>query len=387
MTSPSDSTDGAPVTNPEAEHIRRSNSAITAHQQSTVSHQARSRAVVFAYHNVGVRCLKVLLAHGVDVALVVSHQDNPNETIWFESVVATASDYGIPVVTPESAATPALMQQIRQLAPDFIFSFYYRQMLAVELLALAKRGAYNMHGSLLPKYRGRVPTNWAVLHGETETGATLHGMVAKPDAGAIVAQHAVPILPDDTAKEVFDKVTLAAEICLHRVLPDLLAGTAAHQPMNLSQGSYFGGRKPEDGRIDWLQPASAIHNQVRAVAPPYPGAFCDTARGRLRVLRTMRRPASDEGLPVSSDPHRCNNLAANSDVVSEARSGDECRHSERGQPDREMLLARRPGEIFADGDQIWAVCGDGCLLQILVAELDGQRLKANQLREFSNSLI
>jgi methionyl-tRNA formyltransferase len=250
-----------------------------------------SRAVVFAYHNVGVRCLKVLLAHGVEVALVVTHTDNPNETIWFDSVAATAARHGIPAITPDDANAPAVVSQIAALKPDFIFSFYFRQMLKVPLLALASRGGYNMHGSLLPKYRGRVPVNWAVLHGERQTGATLHRMVEKPDAGEIVAQQAVPILPDDTAREVFDKVTLAAEMCLDDVLPALLAGSAPHRPMNLALGSYFGGRKAEDGRIDWSKPAQEIHNLVRAVAPPYPGAFCDLPDGgRLRLFRTLVLP-------------------------------------------------------------------------------------------------
>ncbi|MFO1370950.1 MAG: formyltransferase [Candidatus Competibacteraceae bacterium] len=166
------------------------------------------------------------------------------------------------------------------------FSFYYRRMLSPELLAIAPRGALNMHGSLLPKYRGRVPVNWAILHGETETGATLHYMTAKPDAGDIVGQTAVPILPDDTAQEVFDKVTVAAELTLYRALPALLAGTAPRIVQDLTKGSYFSGRKPEDGRIDWTWPAARIHNLIRAVAPPYPGAFTTIAGQPARILRT-----------------------------------------------------------------------------------------------------
>ncbi len=249
-------------------------------------------AVVFAYHNVGVRCLKVLLAHGVDVALVVTHRDNPNETIWFESVAKTAAEYGIPVVMPDDPNTPEFIAQLADIRPDFLFSFYFRQMLKPVLLDTAARGAYNMHGSLLPKYRGRVPVNWAVLHGERETGATLHRMVEKPDAGETVAQQAVPILPDDTAHEVFVKVTLAAEMALDRVLPQLIAGTAPHLMPDLKAGSYFGGRRAEDGRIDWTKSAQEIHNLVRAVAPPYPGAFFDLPDGRrLRLLRTLLAPA------------------------------------------------------------------------------------------------
>jgi methionyl-tRNA formyltransferase len=262
----------------------------------------KPRAVVFAYHNVGVRCLQVLLARGVEVALVVTHEDNPAENIWFGSVAEVAKDHGIEVITPADPHAPQLHEAVEKLAPDFIFSFYYRHMLPAGLLALAKRGAYNMHGSLLPKYRGRVPTNWAVLNGETETGATLHEMAAKPDAGAILAQTSVPILPDDIASQVFDKTTVAAEQTLWRVLPALLAGETPRLPNDLSKGSYFGGRKPEDGRIDWSKPAQQVYNLIRAVAPPYPGAFSDIGGERFIVARARlraedRAPAGLRDLP------------------------------------------------------------------------------------------
>jgi methionyl-tRNA formyltransferase len=128
--------------------------------------------------------------------------------------------------------------------------------------------------------------NWAVLHGERETGATLHYMADKPDAGDIVAQTAVPILPDDTGGDVFAKVTVAAEMTLDRALPALLAGTGPRIPMNLAAGSYYGGRTPADGRIDWSQDAMRIHNLVRAVAPPYPGATTIIGGRPARILRT-----------------------------------------------------------------------------------------------------
>jgi methionyl-tRNA formyltransferase len=255
------------------------------------------RAVVFAYHNVGVRCLKVLLARGVEVVLVVTHQDNPAETIWFESVADLCRERGIPFITPDDPKSPALLKQVQACRPDLIFSFYYRHMLPVALLAVAKSGAYNMHGSLLPKYRGRVPVNWAVLHGESETGATLHEMAAKPDAGAITAQTAVPILPDDTAFEVFGKLTVAAEQTLWNALPAILAGNPPRLPNDLSQGSYFSGRKPEDGRIDWKQPAQAVYNLHRAVAPPYPGAFTDLAGKTYQIGKARLSPSMHANLP------------------------------------------------------------------------------------------
>jgi methionyl-tRNA formyltransferase len=238
-------------------------------------------AVVFAYHDVGVRCLRVLLDAGLAVPFVVTHRDDPDERIWFASVAELARRRGIE--TLEDPAAADILCRLREIRPDFVFSFYYRRMLPAEALRLAKRGAFNLHGSLLPKYRGRVPVNWAVLHGETETGATLHEMTAQPDAGRIVDQQAVPIGPDDTAAEVFRRVSDAAETVLARCIRPLLAGTAELKPNDLAKGSYFSGRRPQDGRIDWRKSAREIHNLVRAVAPPYPGAFCD----RLKVYRTQ----------------------------------------------------------------------------------------------------
>ena len=251
--------------------------------------RARTRkAVVFAYHDVGVRCLLGLLAGGVRVALVVTHRDNPGETIWFASVHATALEHGLDVAYAEDLDADALQRRVATIAPDFLFSFYFRHMLPAAVLALASDGAYNMHGSLLPKYRGRVPINWAIIHGEAETGATLHEMTPKPDAGRLVAQTAVPILPDDTAQEVFVKVVVAAEQTLWRALPHLVAGDATLHPNDLSKGSYFGGRKPEDGRIDWQRSAREVHDLVRAVAPPYPGATTTVAGTTMIVERTRR---------------------------------------------------------------------------------------------------
>lgn len=267
-----------------------------------------TRAVVFAYHNVGVRCLRVLLDQGVDVALVLTHEDSPTETIWYDSVAQVCADHSIPFITPDDANASNVVARIRALAPEFFFSFYYRKMLGADLLGIPTRGALNMHGSLLPKYRGRVPVNWAVLHGERETGASLHYMEIKPDAGNLVAQTAVPILGDDTAFEVFQKVTVAAELTLARALPQLIAGTAPSVPLNLKAGSYFSGRKPEDGRIDWTRTAAEVNNLVRAVAPPYPGAFADVG-SKLIVVAKARVAAAEamSSVPVAGQIARMSN--------------------------------------------------------------------------------
>jgi methionyl-tRNA formyltransferase len=246
-------------------------------------------AVAFAYHDVGARCLQALLDGGIEVKLVVTHADDPGERIWFASVEQLAHTRGLPVLVDPAAAE--LERRLRAAAPDFIFSFYYRRMLPPALLALARRGAYNMHGSLLPRHRGRAPVNWAVLLGDAETGATLHEMVEKPDAGRIVDQQAVPIGPDDLAVDVFRRVTDAADAVLRRSLPRLVAGTAQLRVQDLASGSYHGGRRPEDGRIDWSKGALEIHNLVRAVAPPYPGAFSEEGGRRRMILRTRVEPA------------------------------------------------------------------------------------------------
>jgi methionyl-tRNA formyltransferase len=247
--------------------------------------------VVFAYHDVGVRCLRTLLAHGLHIPLVVTHEDSPGESIWFESVARHAAWHGLRVRTPIDPNVPEVLAEVAAARPDFLFSFYYRALLGAPLLALPAHGAYNLHGSLLPRYRGRVPVNWAVLHGEARTGATLHAMTLRPDAGPIVAQQAVPILPDDTAVEVFRKVTVAAELLLDRVLPSLLAGSAPHTPQDEAAASVFGRRSARDGAIDWRRGARAAHDLIRAVAPPYPGAFSRAAGMRLAIARSLPGPA------------------------------------------------------------------------------------------------
>ena len=249
----------------------------------------KQSAVVFAYHNMGVRGLEVLLAHNVDVRLVITHKDNPEENIWFDSVAELAQRNHIPVISPEDPSLPEVTNRIRRIAPDWLFSLYYRHMLNAKLLGIPQKAALNLHGSLLPEYRGRVPINWAVLHGENQCGATLHRMEEKPDTGAIIDQQAVPILPNDTAFQAFQKVVCAAEVLLVRTLPQLLRGDWREIPQDLQKGCYFGGRKPEDGRIDWSAGAWQIHNLVRAVAPPYPPAFFDMDGRRIHLLGSYYR--------------------------------------------------------------------------------------------------
>jgi methionyl-tRNA formyltransferase len=246
-------------------------------------------AVVFAYGEVGARCLQVLLRQGVQIDAVITHEDDPAELRWFASVADTARASQVPVLAPADPNTPSLIDRLARQRPDFLFSFHYRRLLCEQLLAAARRGALNMHGSLLPKYRGCSPVNWAIIHGEAETGASLHYMRVKADAGPIVGQERVPILINDTALQVYMKVAAAAERLLERCLPDLMAGCIEPVEQDLPGGSYFGRRCPQDGWIQWDRPALEIHNLIRAVAPPYPGAFGECGGRTLHLLGSLYR--------------------------------------------------------------------------------------------------
>lgn len=261
-----------------------------------------TRIVVCAYHNVGYRCLEELLRQGAEVALVFTHADSPAEEIWFASVRELAEKNGIPWLTTD-INDPASIARLREIAPAFIFSFYYRNMIGQEALDIPALGALNLHGSLLPRYRGRVPVNWSIINGESETGATLHYMVEKPDAGDMVDQEKVPILFTDTALDLFNKVTEASVTVIGRSWPLLATGKAHRIPMNLAAGSYFGGRKPADGLIDWTKGAVRIYNLIRGVTHPYPGAFTYLDGKKVTIWQAW--PVEGSGKPgrvVSINP-------------------------------------------------------------------------------------
>jgi methionyl-tRNA formyltransferase len=290
-----------------------------------------TRAVVFAYSEVGVRCVRELLAQGMEIPLLFTHADDPGESQWFGSVRQLAEAHGLRVETPENPNTPEWIGEGAAANPDFLFSFYYRYMLDKAWLAVPRCGALNMHGSLLPKFRGRAPVHWAILKGEPVTGASLHYMLEKPDAGALVDQQSVAILENDSALEVSLKVAEAAEEVLRRSLPALVAGNAPARTLDLRAGSYFGRRRPEDGRIDWHGTARTVHDLVRAVAPPFPGAFTEVNGCRLAILKTR----------VDAQPAK--------------------------------YSAQAPCLYAADGEW-YADCVDGKRLRILELAIDGERV-------------
>ncbi len=280
---------------------------------------SRPRIVVFAYSEVGHACLKALLDRGENVVCVYTHEDNPDESLWFPSVAKLAAEHSLLVRTEELSG--ADRPPFSSHRPDLIFSFYYRNLIPKSILDLAPLGAFNMHGSLLPRYRGRAPINWAVLNGEEKTGATLHAMVEKADAGDIVDQEAVDIGPDDTAATVQSRVTKAAVTVLVRQLENLKSGRAPRIPQDSSKATVFGRRRPEDGSINWNWPAKRVHDLVRAVSRPYPGAFGMINGGKFRIWKS--------------------------------------------QLTNETAIVKNPGMVQVREKQTFVTCGDGKLLEII----------------------
>lgn len=263
------------------------------------------KAVVFAYHDMGCTGIQALLDAGYDIEAIFTHPDNAGENHFFGSVARLAAEQGITVYAPEDVNHPLWVDRIRAMAPEVIFSFYYRHLIGNDILGLAPKGAFNLHGSLLPKYRGRAPLNWVLVNGEKETGVTLHRMVQRADAGDIVAQQAVAITDTDAALSLHRKLCSASQMLLGDILPKIRSGQTQERVQDETQATYVGRRTPEDGRLDWEKPAQVLHNLVRAVSDPWPGAFgfvgtCPFIVWTSRVRNDL--PAAKPGTVLSVAP-------------------------------------------------------------------------------------
>jgi methionyl-tRNA formyltransferase len=258
------------------------------------------KSVVFAYHNMGIAGLEALFNHGFDIEAIFTHEDDPDENCWFGSVKNWACQKNITVYTTEEVNSPKWIAKIAVVKPDIIFSFYYRKMICREILDFPRIGAFNLHGSFLPYYRGRCPVNWVIINGEKRTGVTLHYMIDKPDAGDIVGQKAVVIDFSDTAKTLYDKLCGAAKELLDELLPLIKSGQIPRQKQDLKAGSYYGGRCPDDGRIDWKKPAGEIYNLIRGVTRPYPGAFAAVENNEKLIIWWAEPQESNKSMAAGS---------------------------------------------------------------------------------------
>jgi len=262
------------------------------------------KAVVFAYQEIGYVCLNELIDFGAQVSCLFTHEDDPREEIWFKRPVTIAEQRGIPVYTPNTLKDEKWVELIRKAAPDFIFSFYYRNMIPKTILDIARVAALNLHGSLLPRFRGRAPVNWVLVEGEKETGVTLHEMVEKPDAGCIVAQKKVEITLEDDVYTLYMKMTEKARRLMKETLPALADGSFIRTPQ-AGPSSYYGGRKPEDGLVFWTKDALSLYNLTRAVTHPYPGAFTYLRGKKLYIWKSRAKEESFGATPgkvISSRP-------------------------------------------------------------------------------------
>ncbi len=279
------------------------------------------RSVVCAYGAVGHSCLEALLEVGAEVVLVLSHEDSPGENIWFPSVSELARAHGIEVLTPTDVNESTVLAAVATARPDFLFSFYFRQMMGKPLLDLPTLGALNLHGSYLPRFRGRAPVNWVLVQGETETGVTLHYMDEKPDHGDIVLQRRIPIDPEDTALVLTRRMAETGSALVREAYPLLETGRAPRRPQEHALSTYFGGRGPADGLLVWDRPAESLRNLVRAVTAPWPGAFTTYQGSRLLVWKAAVRPGTAEPGRVLLDPEGIPLVGTGTDLLELCKVG------------------------------------------------------------------
>ncbi len=240
-------------------------------------------AIVCAYSPVGREALCGLLEAGIEVLALYTYP-HAREDRWFLPPETVARERGIPVRMEPDFNAEHVFQALAALRPDYLFSFYFREMIQARFLDLPRLGAFNLHGSLLPKYRGRAPINWVLVRGETETGVTLHAMTPKPDDGAIMAQAVLPIAWDETALSLTLRAAEAGRHLVRATAPSLVAGEAQGiDQRTLGPSTYFGGRGPEDSRLTFDMGVQDAFNQIRAVADPWPNAFLRTEVGTLRI--------------------------------------------------------------------------------------------------------
>jgi len=296
------------------------------------------RVLFLGFSQLGYRAVRLLRELGCDVAAVVTHRDDPAENRWYRTPAEAARELDLPLhYSDELAAAPGGIGALAgRLAPDLVLSVFYRDLLPAPVLAAGRLAALNLHPSLLPAYRGRAPINWVLVRGEPRTGVTLHHMIGRADAGDVVGQRAIAIAPRETALTLYRKVEEEGVLLLAEMLPRVAAGTAPRLPQDESRASVFGRRRPEDGRIDWTWPAARIDCLVRAVAPPWPGAFADVEGRRAWIYQG--HPAG----PVAAEP--------GTEPVQEPVVAAEA--------EAEPALRPVPGSVRRAAGRLWIATGD-----------------------------
>jgi methionyl-tRNA formyltransferase len=299
------------------------------------------RAVFFGTPAIAVPSLEAL-ARVAQVAAVVCQPDRPagrGLQVAIPPVKACAERLGIPVVQPLKLRTPDFAEWLRAQQADVAVVLAYGRILPLQVLTAPRLGCLNLHASLLPRYRGAAPIQWAIVRGETETGISLMQMDEGLDTGPVFTIRSTPIGPDETAGELADRLgSLAAEL-LEDALPRVLRGELTRVPQDDGRATLAPILKKEDGAIDWIKPAAAVHDHVRGMTP-WPGAFTREPGGKLlKILSTHR---SDLGAPEGTEP----GTVVLSDVKAAASGAGGC-----------VLVA----------------CGGGTVIEITRAQLEGRK--------------
>ena len=253
------------------------------------------RVAFLGNHTVGVRTLETI-SETDEIVAVVAHPPDQEDGARNESVHDLAVRRGWPVlrVRGRDEKLAAFLETAR---PDLLFVADYRYLLPPEVLALAPLGAVNLHPSLLPRYRGRAPINWAILHGETTLGLTAHFVDEGMDTGDVIVQASYELRPDQDVGDALEALYPLYRRLTREVLGHFRAGSVPRTPQDHARATAFGARRPEDGRIDWTRPAEQVVNLVRAVGHPYPGAFTFGDGERLTVWRARPAGAGRDGEP------------------------------------------------------------------------------------------
>jgi methionyl-tRNA formyltransferase len=284
--------------------------------------------------------IHLLAQPDIEIAAVITQPDRPRgrgREISASPVKEAASAANVPVQQPEKIRSPESRDILERLAPDCIVIIAYGQIIPAALLSIPKLGWINLHASLLPKYRGAAPINWAIANGETQTGVTSMRIDAGMDTGDILLQEEIDIAPEETAPELTESMAEAGAPLMLETLRGLAAGKLVARPQNNDEATYAPLLKKEDGRIDWSRPAQEIYNRMRGFAP-WPGAYTSF---RGQTCHVWAEPFS----------LRAVNLAA-------------------------------PGTILQEDSQILIACGHTTLLRLLSVKLEGR--KQISAEEFAN---
>jgi methionyl-tRNA formyltransferase len=231
--------------------------------------------------------LAALQASEHEVLAVVTQPDRPKgrgRKLTAPPVKETAADGGIPVLQPETVRTDTFHRQMRELSPDLYVVVAFGQILPSSLLEIPAKGAINVHASLLPRYRGAAPIQWAIINGDRETGVTTMMMDAGMDTGDMLLVDRTAIAPDDTAADLHDRLSVLGAQTLLRTLDQLQRGCLQRTRQDPDMATYAPMLKKKDGQIDWTQPAERIDCQIRGMTP-WPGTFTYSDGMRLKIFK------------------------------------------------------------------------------------------------------